>query len=91
MAENKKERFEILLEEIKDKVQLSLEGHDALRSEIRQSEDRISKKIEVLHSSLKKEININALASHDLLTDVRKDVKDVKDKLDEHVRELHPV
>ena len=95
--EQKKERFEILLEEIKGKVQLVLEGHDVTRSEMKQMESRIRDDVKIDNlrlegkiNGLDKKVDVNARAAYGLLTDVRKDVKDVKSKLEEHVRVLHP-
>ena len=98
MAEEKKERFEILLEEIRDKVQVVSEGHEIIRSEMKQMEGRIKselrQEISSVHTSLKKEINAvdkkldaTAQASYGLLTDVQKDVKEVKGRLNEHTRQ----
>jgi predicted transcriptional regulator len=89
MAE--KERFEVLLEEIKGKVQLVLEGHDVIRSEIKQSEERIKNelrdelggKIDRVHTSLKNEIRVTALA---VKSDLEESIKEVKVKLEEHAR-----
>jgi hypothetical protein len=93
MAEEKKERFEILLEEIKGKVQLVLEGHDTIRSEMKQMENRIREdvrvdnlKLEGKFDRLGKVLDATAAASYGLLTDVQKDVKEVKATLDKHVR-----
>lgn len=41
-----KEHLEILLEEMRSKFDLVLEGHDALRQEIRGSEERLSARID---------------------------------------------
>lgn len=78
--------MEILLEEIRSNVKLALEGQDVLRSEMKQMEQRLSegiqgnslkigilsKKLDAVHSSLKNEIKITAMA--------------INDKLDEHIR-----
>ena len=48
-----KEKFETLLEEIRSDVKLSLEGHDTLRSEMRQMEGRLTEKIEENESAIK--------------------------------------
>lgn len=87
MAE--KERFEVLLEEIKGKVQLVLERHDVIRSEIKQSEERIKNelrdelggKIDRVHISLKNEIKVTALA---VKSDLEESIKRVENKLDAH-------
>lgn len=75
-----KERMEVLLEEIRDKVSLVAEGHEVLRSEMRQMEGRLSDRIDSLdlkvdrvHASLKNEIKITGLA--------------ITDKLDEHIKQ----
>ena len=79
-----KQRFEILLEEIRSDVKLALEGHGALRSEMkqvgtdlrsgmRQMEQRLDSKIDRVHSSLKNEIKVTGLA--------------ITDRLDEHIKQ----
>jgi len=79
-----KERFEILLEEIRGDVKLALEGHDTLRSEMRQMEERLSNKIgagdqaldakiDSVYLSLKNEIRVTGLA--------------ITDKIDEHIKQ----
>ena len=68
-----KDHMEILLEEIRSNVKLALEGHDVLRSEMKQMEHRLSGKIDKVHSSLKNEINVTAMA--------------INDKLDEHIKQ----
>lgn len=45
MAEEKKERFELLMEEIRDNVKAVAEGHGVIRSEMKQMEDRLADKI----------------------------------------------
>ena len=51
-----KNHLEILLEDIKNKVDLVIEGHDALRQEIQEARQELNEKIE-LNSFLVKGIN----------------------------------
>lgn len=51
-----KNHLEILLEDIKSKVDLVIEGHDALRQEIQEARQELNEKIE-LNSFLVKGIN----------------------------------
>jgi hypothetical protein len=92
MAE--KERFEILLEEIRGDVKLVLEGHgvldrkiDSVKQDLGEKMESIKyeiltsvdRKIEKAEKSLKQEINqVYTFLSHD--------VKEVGDKLDTHVQ-----
>jgi len=46
-------KVEVLLEEIKSKVYLSLEGHEVLRNEMRQMEGRLTERIEENSSNIK--------------------------------------
>jgi hypothetical protein len=68
-----KEHFEILLEDIKEKVELILEGHAALDSKIDRVENNLEEKIGILdakiesaHHSLSAKIDAvaNDLAAH---------------------------
>ena len=52
MAEEK-ERFEILLEEIKGDIKGVAEGHETIRSEMRQMEQRLAEKIDENTSAIK--------------------------------------
>ena len=52
----KKDHLEILLEDIKGKFELVLEGHETLRKEIRDTREDLNEKIE-LNSSLIKVLN----------------------------------
>jgi len=51
-----KERFEVLLEDIKDKVQLVLEGHGTLDNKIENVRQELGGKIEAVKSDLKQEL-----------------------------------
>lgn len=51
-----KEHFEVLLEDIKGKFDLVLEGHDAIRQEIIRTRDELNEKIET-NSFLIKAVN----------------------------------
>jgi hypothetical protein len=74
---------------------LVLEGHDVIRSEfkreINQSEERIKNELKQelggKINQLEKVVRATANASYGLLTDVREDVKEVKGKLNEHMRQ----
>jgi len=75
MAE--KERFEVLLEEIKGKVQLVLEGHGVLdkkMGELQQEIGNLDKKQDLYYKML----------NHDI-KEVDKKVEGIKQTLDEHV------
>lgn len=104
MTEEKKERFELLLEEIRDKVITVAEGHEVIRSEMGQMKGELiekieennaaikwvagelGRKIEAVHASLKKEIDVTSRALDYEIKQVGKTVEEVKTKLDEHVR-----
>ena len=92
----------VKLEQLGSDVKAVAEGHDVIRSEIKQSEERIKTelrqelggKIDQVEKTLggkidrlENKVDVNARAAYGLLTDVRKDVKDVKSKLEEHVRQ----
>jgi len=70
-----KERFEILLEEVRDGVKAVAEGHGVIRSEMRQMEERINEKLSIQDGK------INYLAAD--LKNVKDDLKNVKDDLSE--------
>ena len=81
--------YEMLLEEIRDKVQIIAEGHDALNNKMdmihANLDNKISnldKKIDMVHASLKDEIKVTAFILKD-------EIKEVKVKLDEHMRLAH--
>ena len=77
----------VMIESIDNKVKAVSEGHEIIRSEMQQMEQRlseriednslkigaISKKLDSVHTSLKNEINITAMA--------------INDKLDEHIKQ----
>jgi hypothetical protein len=79
-----KERFEILLEEIRGDVKLVLEGHGDLNKKIddtaqalKDEIDMVGKKLDAVHASLKNEVMVTATA--------------VKDELDGRIRKLEAV
>src|SRR3989339_675261 len=91
-----KERFEVLLEEIKDKVQLVLEGHDVLRSEMKQMGTDLRSEMKQMENNLRFDMSkldqkigfvhdslkkeINL--SNDILSE---QIKEVDSKLDRHI------
>lgn len=46
-----KEKFEILLEEIRRDVKLSLEGHQVIRNEIKDFRSEINEKVDIIGSA----------------------------------------
>lgn len=66
-----KERFELLLEEIKGDIKGVAEGHETIRSEMRQMEQRLAEKIDENTSAIKF---------------VAAKVNTIGEKLDEHIR-----
>ena len=98
MAEQQKERFEVLLEDIKSKVNLIAEGHSLLdnkleevrrdlKNEIRTVDakvDNLGKRLEIVHDSLKKEITFTGHAVKD---ELRAEIGRVERKIDEHIRQ----
>lgn len=80
MAEKKMERFELLLEEIRDNVKTVAEGHEVIRLEMRRMEGRLTEKIEGNKSAVK-------FAAKQLGGKIDK----VDEKLEEHVRVPHAV
>ena len=89
MAEKNKERFEVLLEEIRDKVQIIAEGHEILQNKIdlvhtslNEKIDNLDNKIDLVHTSLKDEIQVTAYVLKD-------ELKEVSVKLDAHMRLAH--
>ena len=67
--------MEILLEEIRDKVNLVAEGHEVLEKKI----DLNAKKIDFVHRSLKDEIRVTGHALKD-------EINRVEHKLDQHLK-----
>lgn len=55
----------------------------SLRQELGDKIDKLDKKVD----KLDKKVDLHAQATHDLITDVRKDIKGVEDKLDVHMRQ----
>ncbi|MFH1541804.1 MAG: hypothetical protein ABIE84_01795 [bacterium] len=76
MTEGKR-RMEILLEEIRSDVKLTLEGHDVLRSELKQaiteSQSVLRSEMRQMGQSLKNEIKVTGMA--------------IIEKLDEHIKQ----
>lgn len=93
---NEKERFEMLLEEVRDGVKLVAEGHETIRFEMKQMEERLVErfdtKINLVHSSLKNEIKVTAFALDSKIEETKHelkgDIKEIGQKLDEHIK--HP-
>ena len=76
-----KERFEMLLEEVRDGVKLVAEGHEIIRSEMKQMEERLSEKISFVDDKL-------GFVAKELGGKIDK----VEHKLDEHLRQpVHAV
>jgi hypothetical protein len=50
---DEKERFELLLEEIRDIVKQIAEGHGVIRAEMRQMEDRLTEKLDENNAAIK--------------------------------------
>lgn len=72
-----KERFELLLEGIEGSVKLIAEGHDALRSEMRQMEERLTNKIDAVDK--KTDLHYKML-DYDI-KETRREVKETKEEL----------
>lgn len=75
-----KERFETLLEEIRDKVSAVAEGHDVIRREVREMKSEL--KSDIKEVSDKVEFVAKQLGSK---------IDKVGTKLDEHLRVPHAV
>ena len=85
MSEDKKERSELLLEDIKNKVDLIADGHsvldrkiDGLREELGGKIDWLEKKVDRLDKkvdTLDRNVETNARAAYELMTDVQNDLK----------------
>jgi hypothetical protein len=76
----------VKLEKLGSDIKAVADGHSVIRSEMKQGFDEAKKQVGLVDSKL----DATARASYGLLTDVRKDVKDVKSNQEEHVRVLHP-
>lgn len=86
---NEKERFEILLEEVRDGVKLVAEGHGTIRSEMRQMEERLTEKIEENNGAIKwvaKDLGRKIEEVKDELKEVKEKVDKIDHTLEEHVR-----
>jgi F0F1-type ATP synthase membrane subunit b/b' len=90
-----KERFEMLLEEIRDRVNIIAEGHDVLRSEIKQvktelsqemnnTEDRLTAKIEAGEGRLERKID-HVHAS--LKNEIKSTFYALDEKITEHIKQ----
>jgi predicted nuclease with TOPRIM domain len=82
-----KERFEMLLEEIRDNVKQAAEGHSLLNDKVDRLDDKVEtvrqelkQEMRLIHSSLKNEINVTSYALKD-------DIKEVEKKLDLHMQQ----
>ncbi|MFH1362084.1 MAG: hypothetical protein ABIH69_05465 [bacterium] len=96
-----KERVEVLLEEIRDKVSLVAEGHEVLRSEMRQMEGRLSDRIDrvevgqfgLMNRIDRLETGQNSLGNKidRVHTSLKNEIKitglAINDKLDEHIKQ----
>ncbi|MCK9365457.1 MAG: hypothetical protein M0P74_17885 [Syntrophales bacterium] len=69
-----KDHLEILLEDIRGKFELVLEGHDALHKEIRDTREELCEKINLV------DFKVGAL---------NKKIDDVHDKLDKKIDDVH--
>jgi len=77
-------KVEVLLEEIRGNVKLSLEGHDVLRNEMHQMESRLTEKIQENSSAIKFVANkVNVIEKSVTNIDVR--VTNIDKKLDQHI------
>ena len=82
-----KERFEMLLEEIRDNVKQAAEGHSLLNDKVDRLDDKVEtvrqelkQEMRLIHYSLKNEINVTSYALKD-------DIKEVEKKLDLHMQQ----
>lgn len=66
-----KNRTEVLLEEIRSDVKAIAEGHSIIRQEIIQTREELSARIDTVEGAVRV---------------VSQDVKEIKQKLDEHIR-----
>ena len=82
---SEKERFEILLEEVRDKVQLVSEGHGTIRNEMRQMEERLSEKISLVDGKVDF-LGAEVRGIKTELKEVKKKVDKIDHTLEEHVR-----
>ena len=93
MSKKKKERFEMLLEEIRDKVQTIAEGYDILNNKMDKIHANLDNKISKLDIKIDR-VNISLGAKieavHDSLkNEIRVTGFALQDKLDEHARLAH--
>lgn len=81
MGNNDQHRLEVILEDINGKFDLVLEGHDALRKEIRDTRDLLGEKID-LNASLIKTSHDNLSARLDAVgSELGKKVDDHEDRI----------
>lgn len=66
----------VMIESVDDKIKALAEGHDALRSEVKQMDvkltqrmDKMDMKMDVIHSSLKNEIKVTFTALNEKIED----------------------
>ncbi|MBU1026251.1 MAG: hypothetical protein KKA31_00805 [Candidatus Margulisbacteria bacterium] len=91
MAEEKENKLDIILDEMRTKFKQVLGKIGSLETgqeELKTGQKKLKQEIRTVYTSLKNEIKITALAVKDELKD---DIKQASEKLDKHVRELHPV
>ena len=82
MAE-KKERFELLLEEIKDNVKQVAEGHEVIRHEMREMKSELKEDIKEVNDKL-------VFVAKELggkIGENGQKIDEVKDKLDVHMKQ----
>lgn len=84
-----KERFEILLEDVRDKINIVVEGHaalndkfDRLKEEMTAKHSGFNRKLKLVHFSLKNEIKAASCALMDEIKTVKEDVKRVDEKVE---------
>jgi len=82
-----KEKFEVLLENIRGDIKGVAEGQSVLQRQadkLSQDVNALDKKMDTIHFSLKNEIKITGLA-------LKEEIQAVDRKLDEHIRQPHIV
>jgi archaellum component FlaC len=91
--EEKKERFELLLEEIRDNVRAVAEGHAVIRTDMRQMKDEIIEKISFVDGKVE-HLGREFRGMKQDISVLKQDVSSLKTKvdkidktLDEHVRQ----
>ena len=82
-----KEKFEILLENVSTDIKAVAEGQSVLQRQVDslgQDVKALDKKVDAVHSSLKNEIKVTAMALDSKIEEIRSDLK-------EHIRQPHAV